>query len=272
MNPWFETICVVLVALLGVFLGRFFSHLRKPYWLLGYFLSFLLIAMLIIPRYVNTSVSVPFWFWLTAGRMKFVILSLAIPMGLITPLSRLRRKSEKLIVCTVTGVLVAGFTVSPFFLGALAREHLSNLETNINPDGICFQTSDYTCGPAAAVTALGKLGLQASEAELAVLSHSMPIVGTLPWSLCNALQDRYSQDGLKCQYQKFDSAAQLKDAGITLAVVREGFLRDHCVAILEVSDNVLLIADPVLGKKVMSIEQFEKIWRFSGIVLTRDPT
>jgi len=269
MDPWLETIGVVLVAVLGVFLGRVFSRFHKPYWILGYFLSFLLIAVLIISRYVDF---IPFWAPLTAGRAKFVILSLAIPMGLITLLSHLRRKSERFIVCTLAAVLVAGFTVSPFLLGALAREHLRNLETNITPDGICFQTSDYTCGPAAAVTALGKLGLQASEAELAVLSHSTPIVGTLPWSLCTALQDRYSPDGLKCRYQRFDSAVQLKNAGVTLAVVKDGFLRDHCVAVIEVSDQTMLIADPVWGKKVMSYEQFEKIWRFSGIVLNRDPT
>ena len=269
MAPWLETIGVVLVALLGVFLGRTFSRFCNPYWTLGYFLSLLLIAVLIISRYADF---IPFWAPITAGRVKFVILSLAIPMGLITPLSHLRRKSEKFIVCAVTAVLVTGFTVSPFLLGAFVREHLRNLETNITPDGICFQTSDYTCGPAAAVTALGKLGLQASEAELAVLSHSTPIVGTMPWSLCSALQDLYGPDGLKCQYQKFDSTAQLKDAGITLAVVRDGFLRDHCVAVIEVSDQTMLIADPAWGKKVMSHEQFEKIWRFSGIVLNRDPT
>jgi predicted double-glycine peptidase len=55
-----------------------------------------------------------------------------------------------------------------------------------------------------------------------------------------------------------------------LAVVRDAFLLDHCVAVLDVSDLTVVIADPVLGKQLMSHEQFERMWRFTGIVLQRD--
>jgi hypothetical protein len=44
VSPWLETIGIILVALLGVFLGKVFSRPRKAaYWIAGYFLSFLLI-------------------------------------------------------------------------------------------------------------------------------------------------------------------------------------------------------------------------------------
>jgi predicted double-glycine peptidase len=84
------------------------------------------------------------------------------------------------------------------------------------------------------------------------------------------LRSRYGAEGLKCQYRRFDSIDQLKGAGITLAVVRDRFLTDHCVAVLEVSDRMVTIADPVMGKELLSYENFAKIWRFSGIVLSRD--
>lgn len=77
---------------------------------------------------------------------------------------------------------------------------------------------------------------------------------------------------LPCRYRRFDSIAQLKNAGITLAPVKDAFLRDHCLAVLEVSDQTMVKADPVSGKKSISHEQFEKIRRFSGIVLNRDST
>ena len=64
----------------------------------------------------------------------------------------------------------------------------------------------------------------------------------------------------------------LKGAGITLAVVRDTFLSDHCVTVLKVSDRTVTLADPVLGKRLISHEQFEKVWRFSGVVLKRDST
>jgi hypothetical protein len=270
MNPWLETVGIILVALLGVFLGNVFSRFSKTYWTLGYFLSLLLIAVLVIARYVNSLAFVPLFFWMTAGRIKFVIFSLAVTIGLTTPLSRLPYRFEKVVICILMVVVVVWFSVLPFLVPALIRDRLANLETKVGFDGVCFQTTDFTCAPAAAVTALRKLGLPAHEGEIAVLSHSSPVVGTLPACLQTALQNRYSADGLKCHYRRFDSVAQLKGPGVTLAMVRQAFLLDHCVAVLEVSDRMVTIADPVLGRTSMTREQFEKIWRFSGIVLKRD--
>lgn len=270
MNPWFETVCVIILTLLGIFLGRAFSSFRKPYWMLGYFVPLVLISILVIARCANSLVFVPPVCWFAAGRVKFVILSLAVTMGLTTPLSRLPRKREKVIVCILMAVVVAWFSVSPFLVPALIKDHLLNLRTSVDSNGICFQTTDYTCGPAAAVTALRRLGLPAHEGEIAVLSHSSPVSGTLAWCLYAAIQNRYGADGLKCQWRHFDSIVQLRNAGITLAVVRSAFLSDHCVAVLEVSDHIITVADPVVGRRLMSHKQFEKIWRFSGIVLKRD--
>ncbi len=270
MNPWVETAGVVLVAVLGVFLGRLFSGLRKPYWLLGYFLPLILIAMLVLVRCNNVLRFVQPFCWIAAGRVKFVILSLVVTMGLTVPLSRLPRKCEKLLVCVLMAIVVTWFSVLPFLVPALIKNHLSNIKTRLNSNGICFQTTDYTCGPAAAVTALGRLGLSADEGEIAVLSHTSPVAGTLPTCLSSALQSRYGDAGLKCRYRRFDSIEQLRNAGLTLAMVRDAFLLDHCLAILEVSDHTITVADPVAGTKLMSHEHFEKIWRFSGIVLERD--
>ncbi len=270
MNPWLETTGVILIAVCGVFAGRACSRFRKPYWVLGYILPALLIAMLAMVRFNDALYFVPPFSWIVAGRIRFVVLSLAVSMGLTVPLSRLPYKFEKLIVCLLMAGFVAWFSVLPFLVPALIKNHLSNLQTKFDKNGICRQTTDYTCGPAAAVTALRKLGLTANEGELAVLSYSSPVIGTLPACLSAALQDRYSAQGLICRYRRFDSIAQLKNAGITLALVREAFLMDHCIAVLEVSDDAVTVADPVTGTRLMPYEQFEKIWRFSGIVLQRD--
>lgn len=272
MDLWLETIGVTLVAILGVILGRMFSRLEKSYWLYGYLLPFVLIAVLVIARCNGTLGFLPPFSWLAAGRIKFVILSLAITMGLTTPLSRLPRKCDKLVTCILMAVFVACFSISPFLVPALLKDDLANLQTQLDSNGICIQSRSYTCGPAAAVTALRKLGLSAHEGQIAVLAHTSPLTGTLPWCLYTALQEHYADEGLECQYRYFDSIAQLKDSGITLAVVREAFLLDHCVAVLEVSDRMVIIADPVYGKQDMSHKQFEKIWRFRGIVLKRDST
>ena len=270
MNPWLETIGVALTALLGIYLGRVFSSFRKPYWTLGYFIPLVPIAMLVTARYANSLAFVAPFSWTAIGRVRFVILSLTVTTGLVTPLSRLPHKYEKLMICIFMAVIVVWFSILPFLVPALIKGDLSNLSTRVDSNGICFQSRNYTCAPAAAVTALRKLGLPAQEGEIAILAHSSPIVGTLPHSLYTALRNRYGAEGLECHYRYFDSVGQLRNAGITLAVVKDALLLDHCVAVLEVSDDIITVADPVAGKMSMSHNQFEKIWRFSGIVLRRD--
>ena len=269
MNPWFETTGVILIALFGVFAGRVISRFRKPYWVLGYMLPAVLIAMLAMIRFNNALYFVPPFSWLAAGRVRFVILSLAVSMGLTVPLSRLPHKFEKLIVCLLMAGFVTWFSVLPFLVPALIKGRLSSLQTKYDKNGVCRQTTDYTCGPAAAVTALGRLGLKADEGELAVLSYSSPVIGTLPTCLTSAIRNRYGADGLSCRYRRFDSIDQLRNAGVTLAVVRDAFLLDHCIAVLDVSDNVVTIADPATGTRLMPCKQFEEMWRFCGIVLQR---
>lgn len=273
MNPWLETIGVIFVALLGVLLGKLFSCFRKPYfWSWGYLVPFILIAMLVVTRFNHALPFVPPFSWVTAGRTRFIILAFAVTMGLTTPLSRLPRKFERITIGLMMAVVVVWFSVLPFLLPALIKDDLSNLETTVNSNGICFQSKAYTCGPAAAVTALRRLGLSASEGEIAVLSYTSPVAGTLPTCLSSALQDRYGAEGLKSQYRYFDSINQLRNAGITLAVISTGFMSSHCVAVLGVSDHIITIADPVVGRMLMSHEQFEKVWQFSGIVLKREST
>ena len=271
MTPWLETAGVVFIALLGAVAGRFFSRFGKPYWILGYVIPAGLIAMLALVRFDPGLSFVRPFVWIAAGRIRFVTLSLAVSMGLTVPLSRLPYKCEKLIVCLLMAGFVIWFSVLPFLMPALIRERLSNLQTQFDANGICRQTTDYTCGPAAAVTALGRLGLAAEEGELAVLSYSSPVTGTLPACLSTAIQRRYNAEGLRCRYRRFASIDQLRKAGVTLAVVREALLKDHCLTVLNVTDDGVTVADPVTGVRWIPHKQFEKIWRYSGIVLERDP-
>ncbi len=270
MELWLEALCVILVTISGIILGRAFSRLQKPYWLIGYLLSFFFVVILVTTRYISILSFLPPFSWLATGQFRFIILTLAITMGLTSALPHLPHKFERFIVCVLMVAFVMHSSISPFIAPALLKDDLSNLKTTIDSNGICFQSRYYTCGPAAAVTALRKLGFHAQEGEIAVLARTSPIIGTLPRCLYTALQNRYAHKGLKCQYRHFDSITQLKGRGITLAVIKDAFLSDHCVAVLDVSDQMVVIADPVFGKLNMSHEQFEKIWRFSGIVLNRD--
>ena len=270
MEIWVEIFFVTAIAAMGAFLGRAVSGFRRHFWALVYFVALLLVTILLVTRYCNWLACIPVLARLTADRAKFVILSMVIAMGMTAPISQLRYKWEKIAVYILMVCFVTAFGIVPFVSPTLVRGRLTNLETNINSDGICLQSTPYTCAPAAAVTALKKLGLDARESEIAILARTSPVTGTLPWSLTRAIESRYRRQGLKCRYRAFDSIQQLKEAGVTLVALKETFLMEHCVAVLDISDEQVVIADPIEGKRIMTLSQFANLWRFSGIVLERD--
>ncbi|MCK4751994.1 MAG: hypothetical protein KAS75_01010 [Planctomycetes bacterium] len=272
MNPYLETLGVILIAIAGVHLGKTFSKLKKHYWILGYLVPLTLILMLSAARFSSTLTFIPPFSYLMAGRTRFVVLAIVATIGITTPISRLPRKFERITVYVLMVIVVTWFSVLPFLVPALIKNKLLNTKTLLDVNGICYQTTDYTCGPAAAVTALGILGLQAEEGQLAVLAHTSPVAGTLPHCLSDALQNQFERQGLKSQYRSFDSIEQLKAAGTTLVVLSETFLLSHCVAVLDISDEVITLADPVLGKMLMSHDEFKQVWKYAGIVLKRDVT
>ncbi len=272
MNPWLETAGVVLVGLLGWSLGGRLRCWRMGCWILGYAFSLSVLVLLAFSRQGSALHFTPPFSWIVAGRWRLGVLALVICLGTSILVPRLPRAWEKVVVCVFMAVLLIWSSILPVLTPALLARHLADIENTIDANGVCLQTTQYTCGPAAAVTALRKLGLSASEGQLAILSHASPVTGTLPASLCHALRDRYASEGLECRYRPFRSIAELADSGLTLAVVKDAFLLDHCVAILDVSEKTVTVADPSSGIRAIPRAQFEAIWRFCGIVLSRSET
>jgi len=97
------------------------------------------------------------------GRKKFAVLAFVTTLILTTPLSRLPQKRDRALISYLMAAIVFLVSVWPFLTPAFNRNQLAGLQTRINGDGVCLQNTDYTCGPAAAVTALRKLGLPARE-------------------------------------------------------------------------------------------------------------
>lgn len=270
MSPWLETLAVILLAALGALLGRFCSRLPKPWWTLGYFIPLLIIVLVGLPRVDRSLEFKPPISWLVSGRTLFAVSGLVTAMILSTPLSRLPRKGDRRMVWAFIILFVTYASVWPFFAPALNRRFQSSIVTQIDKDGICQQSTDYNCGPAAAVTALRKLGFPAEEGQIAILAHTSTAIGTPPDILCSALRKHYGPSGLKCEYRQFKSTAELKNGGITLAVIKFGLLVDHYVAVLEVNEHAIIVGDPSRGKASYTHEEFSRKWRFIGVVLKKE--
>ena len=266
LTPWLESLAVAGIALFAFLLGRWSSRLPKPYWLVGYLLPLGLILLYCVAAFQPGVAMVPPLSWMTVGRSRFVCFNFVTTMVLSAPLARLPQRRTRMVVCALIVVLTA-MSVVPFAAPAFNRSYLAGLKTRVDGDGVCRQSKDYTCGPAAAVTVLRRLGLPAEEGEIAILSYTSAITGTEPDVLAKALQKRYGDDGLVAEYRGFRTMDELRDAGLTVAVMKFNALQDHCVAILGVETNRVLVGDPLSGFGSCSIEDFEEKWLFVGIVL-----
>ena len=269
MAAYLETTGVVLLAVFGILIGRAFSRLPKPYWAIGYITPFLLAGMVFLARRVGALQEVEPFSWLMAGRREFVALAISYTMLMTTALARLPLRRQRVLVNIFMSIAVIYFSILPFALPAILQGRLAALETIINPNGVCIQGTAYTCGPAAAVTLLGSLGIRAEEGQIAVAARSTPVTGTPSDLLCDALTDLYAENGISCESLQFDSIKELREAGPTMAVIEYSFMVDHYVAVLNITDDKIVLGDPLRGKRILTHDEFSKIWRQEGIVLKR---
>ena len=118
---------------------------------------------------------------------------------------------------------------------------------------------------------LAKTGAAGEGGQIAIASYTSSETGTLADVLAESLQTEYGKDGLTAKYRTFKNIAELKQAGLALAVVKFGFMVDHWVTVLEVTDSEVIVGDPLNGLEKLSYDEFRKKWRFEGVVLKRKP-
>lgn len=270
MAHYLETAGVVLVALAGVVVGSILSRMGKRWWVAGYGGAWVLVlAAGIARRWWYLGLTFPFSL-LMAGRREFALMAFACPLLFWSVFQRLPLKVEKFLVCLFSAWVVCTFCLIPFLQPVLAEKELSEIETRFTDDGICLQNTAYTCGPAAAVTALRRLEIRADEGGIAVNAYSNSRWGTETDSLCLALEKMYGVQGLTCEYRTFASINDLKNAeGIPIVLVKFAYMVDHYVVVLTVTEKEVVLGDPLDGRRVLTHDEFKKIWRGYGIVLQR---
>jgi predicted double-glycine peptidase len=206
---------------------------------------------------------------LSAGPSEYVLLSLLIPAVVFMLYPHAGCVRVRAAMIGLLAVSVIGFSVRPFLSKALVSNRLSGLTTYMYED-VCMQSTAFTCGPASAVTALRKLGVNAHEGSLALAAHSTPVTGTPEDQLVLAINDKYGSDGIDSSFRRFDSVLQLKDFLLTVVPVRITALKGHYVTVLNVTNDLITIGDPAYGRKTMTHANFAKMWKFSGITLNRE--
>ena len=268
MDAWLLTAEAIGLSGLGVALALWLSRRPAAYWMSAYLVALAVVCLFGIERYTVGLELVPPFSWVATGRMRYVLAAFAIPVLLLTPAAKLPRRPAKVLLGILAALFLLRFVVLPFLLCALVRPVLAALSTKIDSDGVCIQQTSYTCGAASAVTGLRKLGLPAQEGQLAIWSYTSQF-GTTPDELAAALESHYGREGLAVRYRRFKSVIELREPSVTLAVVKYDVLTDHFVTVLAVSNQTVIIGDPLSGRVEYSYDDFAKVWRFCGIALAR---
>ncbi len=266
---YLESAGVILLAIAGAVAGLRTSRLRPPWWLAGFVVPVAFFAAMALGRWVPRIAAPAPLCWIHYGRTELVAAAFMVPYAFATLAPKLPRRRERIFLAAAAAMVVCSFCVLPFLLPALLHGRFAAMATVIDRDGVCMQHTSYTCGPAAAVTALRCMGLSAAEGEIAILAGTNPIDGTDPDVLAAALRARYGGAGLACEFRFFESLDELRRAGLTIALVKLGFLIDHYVVVLEVGDRFVVVGDPLAGRRRLAHADFMARWRRTGIVLAR---
>ncbi|MHC5053203.1 MAG: cysteine peptidase family C39 domain-containing protein [Planctomycetota bacterium] len=272
MSALLESFVALALAGAGAAAGLALSRLRRPWWVLAYVLPLAVVLAVRLVTLVPSASTLPLLEGLSGGVARYWAMSLAVPMMFASLLRRLDSPRKKALVVALACAAVVLHGVGPLVGTVLCGDRLLKLGTRTDGAGVCLQQTAYTCGPAAAATALRRLGLDADEGEIAVAARTSPTNGTQPGDLCRALEARYSGDGLTCEYAGFSFVADLHGKCPVLVVVKLVPLIDHWVAVLEVTDSEVVCGDPAKGLVRVPHEGFARGWRRRGIVLRREGT
>lgn len=261
----------LLLVAAGIWVGRSLIRQSERLWIAGYVIAMLLIFFIGLGLRNPYYESLPGLGLLLKGRTEFGLIGFLVAM-LITMLS-LKAESKGLkVLLPVFGALITVFySIFPFFLPEWYREEFSNFKTQIDAGGVCRQNTDYTCGPAAAVTALHQLNISAEEGELAILAFTNWVTGTPTDLLCDAINSKLVNLNLECKTVRLADLHGIKSFP-AIAAVEYGFLVDHYVTLIGWEAGRLKVADPLVGISLMTKEEFLRKWRRINIVFAeKDP-
>ena len=159
-----------------------------------------------------------------------------------------------LLVLPLLGVLA--ISVVPILKPLIGPLALNQLENKWDGE-VCLQSTGSTCGAASTATILKLLGKDVTELEIAKEAHSYSR-GTEAWYLARSARSR------GCEVE-FDFRSGFSPEGGLPAVVgvRLGSI-GHFIPILGRKGERFIIGDPLKGREVMTMEELEKRYDFTG--------
>lgn len=176
-----------------------------------------------------------------------------------------QKKSRVLLLC-LGSVVLFRLTIFPTVGYGMHLEEWKNAKTAIDKDGVCIQTTGYSCGPAAVVTALAAHDVESHERHVAVAAKANQFSGTQPLNLVEAIKKLYGRkNGISPKIQAIKSVEDIPSGVPCIALVKHSALDNHYVCVLDRIQDEFVIADPEKGLVFLKKKDFENI--YLGLVI-----
>ncbi|MCP5560127.1 MAG: hypothetical protein H7A55_20455 [Verrucomicrobiaceae bacterium] len=204
--------------------------------------------------------------WLVNGSNRRHCFAIVLPflIGVLSTRATGQNLQSGLRIFNMLALTKAGLIPAIAPVGASAE--VTSLHNVFDNDGVCRQQTWFTNGAAAAATALRRVGIRATEAELAVTLGASKYVGTRDDVLANELANRYDSADLTIRHRFLQGTDNLRIWPVSIAVLKLGPFLDRYVVVLEIKDDSVVVADPLVGKQTIPRKEFEVSWRRTAIV------
>jgi len=196
VQQWLTVLAVTGAALTGILLRLASAGLKGNRRLTGFFAAMGLVFLVVLGRRFPAVLPYAPVTWIMQGRVEYVAMGPASTMGMSTLLPQISRPRMRWLVGIFMVIAALRHAVLPFAYPLFIRDQWEDSETMLVEGVYCRQSTHYSCGPAAAVSALAHLNVPASEGELVIHAYTSPIAGTDSDLLADAINRRYGNNGI----------------------------------------------------------------------------
>lgn len=269
-NPWLDALLALVGCGMAAWVCSRAARAPAPWWWLAYLIPLnIVVAYGVFVRRPDWSFH-PVWSWILVGQWRYLLVGMGVAGLLSTLRAKLPKPGDRRALLGLMVVTLIYVTFRPLTSTAFNRSYLRQLKTQIDSNGVCRQHTDYTCGPAAAVTALLRLQIRSDEGELAIQAGTTTATGTPPDVLAQTLNRQFRNQGVQATLRRIDSIEELRQCGLTLVILKYGIFVDHWMCVLKVNENSIIVGDPISGRSRMSHAEFLSRFRRVGVVLSRN--
>lgn len=258
---WFvgQIVAIIAAALAGWWVGRREMRLWRPIAIAATVAMLTWPLMRLFPAHVIR--------WLGAQSVMFIeVTGIVIPAVLLFAIAarNIRTAGQRRAILLLIPVCCLYFVRNGVWM---VRPPLDDLGPMQIQDGICRQSTGYTCVAASLVTLLDRHGYQASETQMARLSYTEAGWGTTDSRALVALHKRLAGEPVEICYEVMDYHRLTLVPKPCVVPIRWSYFVSHMVPILAANDEAVVIADPLDGVCEKSPEEFLEVWHKRGIYL-----